>query len=257
MKPYFENGLVKIYNTDSENLNFISDNSIHLIITSPPYNTGMPYEEYNDEQPKEIYLEKLKNVFKECYRVLVKGGKICINCPSCLAQTRYSKIGFLSVSIHNILEEIGFLPFAWIYWDKIVNCNQNSTSWGSWLKCNVSIRDTGDEYIIIMAKESLKIDIPENAVFDITKEEFLNWTINRWEIPPAQSNLHPAVFPAEIPKRLIKLFTWKGAVVLDPFAGIGTTGQVAEKLGRKAILIEISRSYCEIMKNVFAQQNLF
>ena len=257
IKPFFKTKFVEIYNTDSQDLSFIPNNSVNLIITSPPYNTGMPYAEYNDERPKEDYLQMLKNVFKECYRVLIKGGKICVVVPSCLAQTRYSKIGFLSVSVHNLLEEIGFLPFAWIYWNKIVNCNKNSTSWGSWLKCNVSIRDIGDEYIIVMAKESLKVDIPKDVVFDITKDEFLKFTINRWEIPPVSSNLHPAVFPEEIPYRLIKLFTWQGAVVLDPFAGIGTTGIIASKLKRKTILVEISKQYCEIMKERFSYQDLF
>ena len=257
MKPYFENNFIKVYNADSQNLDFISANSVHLIITSPPYNVAMPYEEYHDEQPKTDYLKMLENVFRECYRVLVPGGKIAVHCPSCLSQTRHSKIGFLSVAIHNLLENIGFLPFAWIYWDKIVNCNQNATSWGSWLKCNLSIRDIGDEYIIVMAKEKLKIDIPQDAVFDITKDEFMQWTVNRWEILTAQSKLHPAVFPVEIPYRLIKMFTWKGATVLDPFAGSGTVGDMAEKLERYAILVDISSEYCAVMRERFSYQNLF
>jgi len=257
MKPFFESNFVKVYNADSQSLSFITDSSIHLIVTSPPYNVGMPYKGYYDEQPKDNYFEMLRNVFKECYRVLLPGGKIAVNCPSGIAQVGCSKMGFLSTSIHNLLESIGFLPFAWIYWNKTANYCKNNTSWGSWLKCNLSIRDTGDEYIIVMAKEKLKIDIPKDAVFDINKDEFLQCTMNRWDILPSRSKLHPAIFPVEIPYRLIKMFTWKGAVILDPFAGSGTTGEAAKKLERYAILVDISMEYCKVMRERFSQQSLF
>lgn len=257
MKIY-QDELVEIWNRDSRNLDFIQDNSVDLVITSPPYNTGMPYLSYNDEQEKETYLDMLNAVFKECYRVMKKGAKICVNVPSCLAQTRHSKIGFLSVSVHNILQEIGFLPYAWIYWDKIVNCNKNLTAWGSWLSPSCpSIRDIGDEYIIIMAKESFKIEMPKDAVIDITKEEFMKYTINRWEILPTTDKIHPAVFPEELVYRLVKLFTWQGATVLDVFAGSGTVGIICKKLKRKCILVDISKDYCEYMKERLCYKELF
>lgn len=254
----YNDELVFVYNTDSQNLNFISDNSVHLVVTSPPYNTGMPYDNHNDEMIKSDYLEMLHNVFAECYRVMKKGAKICVNVPSCLAQTRFSKIAFLSVAVHDILEKIGFIPYGWIYWDKIINTNKKLTSWGSWKSPSCpAIRDAGDEYIIIMAKESFKIDIPDGAIIDITKDEFILFSFNRWEILPKHSEVHPAVFPEEIPYRCIKLFTWQGATVLDPFAGSGTTGIAGKKTKRKTILVEKSKKYCDLIKKRISQCFLF
>lgn len=114
--PYYQDKYISIYNADARDMSFIPDKSVHLIITSPPYNVGMNYDEHNDRLTNIDYLSLMENALKECYRVLVKGGRIAVNVPSCCKQSTVSKYAYIAVKLHNIMEDIGFNPREWVAW---------------------------------------------------------------------------------------------------------------------------------------------
>ena len=216
----------------------IDDESVHLVITSPPYNVGMEYEGVDDRIPHDQYAALLNDVIKECYRVLVPGGRIAVNVANLHRKPYRPLVNLLEA----IVVKYGFVLKGEIIWQKMWNAR--STAWGSYLKAsNPAIRDT-HEYIIIAQKgyEAMKPPRPESEM-TITATEFAKYTNSIWDILPSKDTTHPAVFPEEIPKRLIKLFTWTDCTVLDPFAGSGTTLHVARELGRRGIGYELSEEY--------------
>jgi len=236
------------------------DRCVHLIVTSPPYNTGIPYDAYDDRQPLEKYWATMHAVFSECYRVLVRGGRCAINLPACVMQHSGSRVAFLSVDFLTMLRGIGFLPREIITWVKSPNGlpSGKSTSWGSWRSpSNPALRDAS-EWIIVVHKETPELK-GNGQPPDITREEFLQWTTNVWLMQPETSRraAHPAPFPFELPYRLIKLYTFPGQVVLDPFCGIGTTCIVAKRLKRRYIGIDISERYCYTARLALSQTALF
>ena len=269
--PYYQDKYISIYNADARYMSFIPDKSVHLIITSPPYNVGMNYDEHNDRLTNTDYLSLMENALKECYRVLVKGGRIAVNAPSCCKQSTGSKYAYIAVKLHNIMEDIGFNPREWVAWIKTPKLSiedydktyrhqgwGKSTSWGSWKSpSNPYVRDIS-EYIIVMEKEQPNLE-GDKAKIDITKDEFMRYTNNAWFIlPTTQSKSHhPAAFPPELPYRLIKLYSYQGNIVLDPFCGSGTVLQVAKALKRKAIGVDVSEKYCKITKDKCRQEYLF
>jgi len=232
----------------------------------------MDYDAHNDRLAHEEYMQMMKGVLKECYRVLVKGGRICLNCPSCAKQSTGSKYAYIAVKIHNLMEDIGFMPREWISWVKtpeIMTKEEyeqtyrhqgwgHSTAWGSWQSCSSPyLRDIG-EYIIVMEKEQSKLEGDKSKI-DITKDEFMRYSNNVWFILPTtqQKSHHPAAFPSELPYRLIKLYSYQDNTILDPFIGSGTTCQIAKQLKRKSIGIDISERYCKICVAKCGQKELF
>jgi len=243
-----EKYLNKIILGDSrEVMKELPNNSIHLIVTSPPYNVGMNYEESNDRKPYLEYLEFLEGVFKECYRVLIRGGRIAVNCPSSILQSTHSRMAYLSLDICLMLRKIGFLDNSWLTWIKMPKGEllNNSTAWGSWRSPSSPHLRDASEFIIIMDKETHKRE-DKKGMNDITAQEFLRYSTNCWYMTPETHSPHPAPFPEELPLRLILFYTWQGDIVLDPFVGSGTTAVVAKKLGRNYIGIDISKEYCKI-----------
>lgn len=234
--------LNKIIVGDSEEvLKKFPDNCIDLIFTSPPYNFGLEYETHKDGINWEIYFKKLFNIFQECIRVLKYGGRIVVN-----VQPLFSDY----IPIHHIISKF-FMDnkLIWkgeIIWDKH-NYNCKYTAWGSWKSpSNPYIKYTW-EFLEIFCKGTLT-HRGKKELADITANEFKNWVYARWDIPP-ESRMkkfgHPAMFPEELTKRVIKLFSYKNDVVLDPFNGVGTTTLVAKKLGRFYVGIDISEEYCK------------
>lgn len=234
-------------------------NSIDLIITSPPYNFGHDYASDSSEDTKdwEDYFNKLNCVWKECLRVLKPGGRIAVN-----VQPLFSDY----IPTHHIVSQqllkLGLLWKAEILWEKN-NYNAKYTAWGSWKSPSMPYLKYTWEFIEIFSKDShKKIGIKENI--DITDEEFKEWVYAKWSFPPETRMKdfgHPAMFPKELPKRIIKLFSYKGDIVLDPFNGVGTTTLVAFNHKRRFIGIDISEKYCRTaldrINETQKQQKLF
>ena len=212
INPLFLN---KIFCKSSETMEEVPDCSIHLMITSPPYNVT---KEYDENLSLTEYRDLLKRVFKETYRVLVTGGRACINIAN-LGRKPY--IPLHSYIIEDMLK-IGFLMRGEIIWNKASSASP-STAWGSWLSAaNPVLRDI-HEYILVFSKDSFtrRKEKKENT---IKKEEFLEWTKSVWTLPAVSARAigHPAPFPEELPHRLIQLYSFKGDAILDPFCGSGT-----------------------------------
>ena len=230
----------------SENMEIIPDNSLHLMITSPPYNVS---KEYDKDLSLEEYLTLLKNVFQETYRVLVNGGRACINIAN-LGRKPYIP---LSDSISKIMIEIGFQMRGEIIWNKSASASP-STAWGSWMSAsNPTLRDV-HEYILVFSKGDYKREqtkeekeIKKNTIL---KEDFLEWTKSIWTFnaESAKKIGHPAPFPIELPYRLIQLYSFTNDIILDPFMGSGTTGIAALKCNRKYIGFEINNEYIYLAK---------
>ncbi|HEY5123451.1 MAG TPA: site-specific DNA-methyltransferase [Ignavibacteria bacterium] len=229
----------KIICGSSENMKEIPDNSVHLMITSPPYNVT---KEYDQNLTLEEYLKLLKNVFTETYRVLVDGGRACINLAN-LGRRPYIP---LSDYISLMMIEIGFNMRGEILWNKAASASP-STAWGSWLSASNPILRDIHEYILVFSKGEMKRNAKgkENT---ITKEQFMLWTKSIWTMnaESARKIGHPAPFPEELPSRLIHLYTFKNDIVLDPFIGSGTTGVAAIKAERKFVGYDIVEEYVKL-----------
>ncbi len=220
----------------AENMKELPDNSIHLMITSPPYNVS---KEYDDDLTLQQYLTLLRNSFKETYRVLVHGGRACINVAN-LGRKPYIPI---SDYISKIMNEIGFKMRGEIIWNKAASASP-STAWGSWQSAaNPTLRDV-HEYILIFSKGDYKRE-REDRENSITKEQFIEWTKSIWTMNAESARRigHPAPFPEELPFRLIQLYSFKGDIILDPFMGSGTTALSAVKSERKFVGYDISKEY--------------
>jgi site-specific DNA-methyltransferase (adenine-specific) len=243
-----------VYCKSSEIMEEIPDYSVHLMVTSPPYNVK---KEYDEDLSLDEYRSLLRNVFRETYKKLVTGGRACINIAN-LGRKPY--IPLHSFIIEDMLE-IGFFMRGEIIWNKASSASP-STAWGSWLSAaNPVLRDI-HEYILVFSKESFSRK-RGNKESTIQKEEFLEWTKSVWTFPAvsAKSVGHPAPFPEELPHRLIQLYTFKGEVVLDPFCGSGTTCLAALRDGRYYIGYDINPDYVELanrrIRNCLEQLSLF
>ncbi len=227
----------------SERMDELPDASVHLMVTSPPYNVK---KEYDEDLSLDQYRELLRCVFRETYRVLVTGGRACVNVAN-LGRRPYIP---LHRYIIEDMEALGFLMRGEILWNKGSSASP-STAWGSWKSAaNPVLRDV-HEYIMVFSKQSFSRKRLKHHEDTIRKEDFLDWTKSVWSFPavPARSVGHPAPFPEELPRRLIELYTFKGDVVLDPFCGSGTTCIAAARAGRHFLGYEISPEYCHLAEN--------
>lgn len=234
--------LNKIFCKSSKLMDELPDKSVHLMITSPPYNVS---KEYDDDLSLNEYLNLLHSVWEETYRVLVPGGRVCINVAN-LGRKPYIP---LHSYIIDGMHKIGFLMRGEILWNKASSASP-STAWGSWLSAaNPVLRDI-HEYILVFSKDSFsrKKGNKENT---IKKEEFLGWTKSVWTFPAVSAKKigHPAPFPEELPHRLIQLYSFKGDVILDPFVGSGTTCLSALKGDRYYVAYDIDHKYIRLAES--------
>jgi site-specific DNA-methyltransferase (adenine-specific) len=226
----------KIFNKSSEAMEELPDHCVHLMITSPPYNVK---KEYDQDLTLDEYRDLLRRVLQETYRVLVTGGRACVNVAN-LGRKPYLPLhAFIIEDILNI----GFMMRGEIIWNKAASASA-STAWGSWLSAkNPVLRDI-HEYILVFSKGSFSRD-GKSHESTIEKDDFLELTKSVWTFPAVSARRigHPAPFPEELPRRLIELYSFKGDVVLDPFCGSGTTCLAALKTGRKYVGYEIEPEY--------------
>lgn len=242
---YIENAVMpefldRIFCGSSEAMDNLPDDSVHLMVTSPPYNVG---KDYDEDLTLAEYLGFLKGVWKEVYRVLVPGGRACVNVAN-LGRKPY--IPLHAFIIEDMLD-LGFLMRGEIIWNKASSAG-SSTAWGSWLSpTNPALRDV-HEYILIFSKGTFRREKVKGRKSTILKEEFLEFTKSVWNFPSvsARKTGHPAPFPVELPHRLIQLYTFEEEVVLDPFMGSGQTAIAAMKTGRHYIGYEIDEAYVQL-----------
>ena len=233
---------------DSRKMAEVSDESVHLVVTSPPYNVEKGYDNHGDDLHLGEYLEFLREVWVECYRVLVPGGRLCINVANLFRSPYLPLNALITRQVTGELEEKGcrFLMRGEIIWDKSMSVGA-STAWGSFgSPTNPTLRDQ-HEYIMIYSKDRFARKRYEGAVEDIHPDDFAKWTKSIWEMATAKAKEvgHPSPFPEELPARLIRLYTFREECVLDPFAGSGSTCVAAKKLGRDWIGYDTSPEYVD------------
>ncbi len=231
--------LDRIFCKSSEDMSELPDCSVHLMVTSPPYNVG---KEYDENLTLQEYRDFLKRVWKEVYRVLVPGGRLCLNIAN-LGRRPYIP---LEAFLTEDLLELGFLMRGQVIWNKDTSASP-STAWGSWLSAqNPTLRDI-HEYILIFSKGAFtRKTVGRKST--ITREEFLELTKSVWTFPAVSAKKvgHPAPFPEELPRRCIQLYTFAGEVVLDPFIGSGQTAIAAIKTGRHYVGYDINKEYVKL-----------
>jgi len=223
--------------SSAEYMSELPDSSIHLMVTSPPYNVGKVYDE---DMTMLEHLTSLERVWAEVFRLLVPGGRACINIAN-LGRKPY-------IPMHTWITESmlrsGFLMRGEVIWNKAASAS-SSTAWGSWKSAaNPTLRDV-HEYILVFSKGAFKRQNPNKRENTISKEEFLEFTKSVWTFPTESARKigHPAPFPLELPYRLIQLYSFKDDVVLDPFMGSGQTAIAALKSGRHFIGYELNPEY--------------
>jgi DNA modification methylase len=240
--------LDKIFNTSSERMNELPDHSVHLMVTSPPYNVG---KDYDEDLSLDEYLAFLRRVWAETYRVLVPGGRACINIAN-LGRKPYIP---LHVFMIRDLLDLRYLMRGEIIWDKGASASA-STAWGSWRSAsNPTLRDA-HEYIMVFSKGDYRRDRPEGRTDTISKDQFLEFTKSVWTFAAESARKvgHPAPFPVELPYRLIQLYSYEGEVVLDPFMGSGQTALAAAKCGRHYVGYETNFAYVQLAEARIAGQ---
>lgn len=223
-------------------LDRIPDQSIDLVVTSPPYNFGHSYAQdpHDDTHEWNEYFANLHAVWRQCARVRRPGGRIAVN-----VQPLFSDYIPTHHIISRQLADLGLLWKAEFLWEKN-NYNAKYTAWGSWKSPSMPYIKYTWEFVEVFAKETHRKGGRREDI-DITADEFKEWVLGKWSFPPEirmKDYDHPAMFPEELPRRLMKLFSYRNDIVLDPFNGAGTSTLVAYKLGRRFIGIDVSHQYC-------------
>ena len=223
----------------------LPDNCVDLVFTSPPYNFGLDYQSSPDAVDWEAYFDKLFQVFDECIRVLTFGGRIVVN-----VQPLFSDY----IPSHHVISNYFMAKrLIWkgeILWEKN-NYNCKYTAWGSWKSPASPYLKYTWEFLEVFCKGHLKKP-GDRSNADIDAESFKKWVVAKWSIAPERKMKqygHPAMFPEELARRVMLLFSFRGDVVLDPFAGVGTTCVAARQNGRRFIGVDIVPEYCEAARN--------
>jgi site-specific DNA-methyltransferase (adenine-specific) len=214
--------------------------SIDLIVTSPPYGVDVRYASYDDAVPYAQYLEFSRRWLGRCREFLKRDGRMCLNLP-----LDKNKGGQQSVyaDVLRVAKEVGWRYFSTIIWNE-QNISRR-TAWGSWKSASAPYVIAPVEVIVLLYRE--RWERSSRGTSDISRDEFIEWTNGLWTFGgETRMRAHPAPFPVELPRRCLKLFSYVGDTVLDPFAGSGSTLLAALETSRKAIGVEISREYCRL-----------
>ena len=253
--------LTLIYGDALKVLKKIPNESVDLVVKSPPYNVGKDYGIYKDNKKWQEYIKFSKEWLAEVYRILKLDGRLALNIPNAIKNDEGRIAHFVPIFIE-LIERIGLKTMEWITWVKgkaIIDDNGNyidstfcgnNTAWGSWCSPSSPYLRSLSESILICYKEVRKKEGKKEYI-DITPSEFRKWTKNVWFIPTTNNKYdrsHPATFPIELPKRIIKLYTYKYDTVLDPFLGSGTTMLACLETKRNFIGIELNPEYIKIAK---------
>jgi modification methylase len=248
----------RLINGDARDLSFLDDDSIHLVVTSPPYWNLKRYNENPDQlghiQDYESFLFELEKVWRHVYRVLVPGGRlVCVVGDVCVARRNFGRhlVFPLHSDISVICRRIGFDNLNPIIWHKIANASYEVENGSKFLgkpyEPNAIVKND-IEFILMQRKPGgyRKPTIKQREESRIGKEDFDRWFQQIWNITGASTKQHPAPFPIEVATRLVRMFSFTGDTVLDPFCGYGTTMIAAFRTGRNSIGIEIDPEYCRM-----------
>jgi DNA modification methylase len=212
--------------------------SVHLAITSPPYNLGIAYRGYGDDRDPDEYLRWLKEVWRALDRVLVPGGRFVLN----VAPTSIKDFRPIHHDLSRDLRELGYIMRTEIIWYK--QTMGRRTAWGSWRSPSNPHIIPSWEYVLVFSKGQWNLP-GDRSTIDISAHEFETYSDGFWHIPPERKrNGHPAPFPEELIARLVKFYSYRENVVLDMFGGTGTVAAVARRLGRHYVYIDASEEYC-------------
>lgn len=256
-----------LYHGDARNISFLPDNSVHLVVTSPPYWNLKEYKRGENQlgiiDDYESFVFELSKVWQECYRVLVPGGRVvCVVGDVCLSRRKYGR--HVVMPLHSDIavscRKIGFDNLNPILWHKISNAafeaNSGSSFLGKPYEPNAIIKN--DVEYILMERKPGGYRNPSNEQREqsrIAKEDYDAWFRQIWNLPGASLRNHPAPFPLELATRLVKMFSFVGDTVLDPFCGSGTTMIAAMQSGRNSIGIETEIEYCDMIANRLYKEN--
>lgn len=246
----------RLIQADARELGFVPDKSIHLVVTSPPYWTLKRYREHPAQlghvEDYEDFVEELSKVWKHCYRILVPGGRlVCVVGDVCLSRRKFGRhlVTPLHADIAVTCRKIGFDNLNPIIWYKIAKAtyevNNGTKFFGKPYEPNAIIKND-IEFILMQRKPGgyRKPTIEQRRLSKISKKDYSAWFRQIWNIPGASTKNHPAPFPLELANRLVRMFSFTGDTVLDPFCGTGTTMLAAMKANRNSIGIEVDPEYC-------------
>lgn len=257
----------QLFRADARDLSFIPDASVHLVVTSPPYWKLKRYNESHGQlghmQDYEEFLTELNKVWSECFRVLVPGGRVvCVVGDVCLSRKEHGRhvVVPLHADICVACRKLGFDNLNPIIWHKISNAvfeaNTSSKFLGKPYEPNAIVKN--DIEFILMQRKPGGYRQPteeQRRLSMIPKQEFNEWFRQIWTITGASTKNHPAPYPLELATRLVRMFSFHGDTVLDPFSGTGTTMLAAMKWQRNSIGVEIDPDYCEIAANRLHTEN--
>jgi site-specific DNA-methyltransferase (adenine-specific) len=244
-RVFFEEPNAKILYGNTLTTKLIEPESIDLIVTSPPYNLDIKYKSSSDRLPYDDYLSFTKQWLKRAFQWLKADGRMCLNIPLDKNKGGHQSVG---ADITEIAKKIGYKYHATIIWNE--GNISKSSAWGSWLSASCPYVIAPVELIVVLYKNSWK-KTSGSKKSDIVKDEFVTWTQGVWSFSGEKKSKigHPAPFPVELPKRCIKLFSFVGDTILDPFMGSGTTVIAAKQNNRNGIGIDIDQGYCTLAMN--------
>ncbi|HPC82495.1 MAG TPA: site-specific DNA-methyltransferase [Thermoanaerobaculaceae bacterium] len=256
----------RLVQADARSMPFIGDESVHLVVTSPPY---WNLKRYNDSEAQlghikdyEQFLGELSKVWAECYRVLVPGGRVvCVVGDVCLSRRAFGRhvVFPLHGDICVICRKLGFDNLNPIIWHKIANASYEVENGSKFLgkpyEPNAVIKND-IEFILMQRKPGgyRKPTEEQRRLSMIDKKDYDAWFRQIWSLGGASTKEHPAPFPLELASRLVRMFSFWGDTVLDPFSGTGTTMLAAMKWGRNSIGVEVDRDYCRIAARRLKQE---
>jgi len=242
---YYESNGVTIFNDNILKTTSIVPASVDLVITSPPYNVDIQYGSHKDDVSYVDYLQFSKEWMARCYDFLKEDGRFCLNVPLDKNKGGQQSVG---ADLTTLAKEIGFNYHSTIIWNE-GNISRR-TAWGSWMSASAPYVIAPVELIIILYKDSWKKNSGSKKS-DVTRDEFMSWTNGMWTFNGESKKRvgHPAPFPIELPRRCIKMFSYVGDTVLDPFLGSGTTLVAAYQNGRKGIGVDVDKGYCKLAKS--------
>ena len=257
----------RLINGDARDLSFLEDESIHLIVTSPPYWNLKRYNEHPDQlghiNDYEFFLKELDKVWREIFRVLVTGGRlVCVVGDVCVSRREFGR--HLVFPLHSDIcvscRKIGFDNLNPIIWHKIANAHfevENGSKFlGKPYEPNAIIKND-IEFILMQRKPGgyRKPTELQREMSKIDKKDFNGWFKQIWNIPGASTKKHPAPFPLELASRLVRMFSFQDDTVLDPFCGTGTTMIASLKYGRNSIGIDIDPAYCRMAEKLLKKES--